>query len=512
MPNLIPIYRHYAPNPDRWCLTPHFHQGWDWSDGDLAFYVCDQQEPETTKIYEHVAEDAINGQGPYRYIYDDNPNNHDGWSVTGNVFYAYKRDNPRRPRTTAAIYQHREPSGGVDRYYYDTNPDPSGTLAFHAYPPKLLDKIAGVIGLRDKTHRGITYGVTSDNTFTLLDTPQFRNKGATAPNPIPACETLLREIANTISQARIFVDIAMMWEVNAGLPTGPFLQALNAGFSHLVHSGRLPMVRIMVGIPIGPVVRTADLKHWIETVITLRYPRKTPLTLDQVKFRILVGACKQKPLSWNHSKIVAADGERAIVGGHNLWSAHYIGQNPVNDVSGLIEGSAVAAAHRFCDQLWTRPALIPGEYLLSGGRWQKFSGKTTYPSGTSATPGKGTTRMLALGRLGSGIAKRFTVATNASVSARIIAMCHARKNIRISQQSLFNTVKGFTTGLDFYTLWAIIKAVRARVKVDIVITNDVPLSEGGYEGFLEKVCNSLASAFLCGCHCSVEDGLMPGTR
>ena len=63
-------------------------------------------------------------------------------------------------------------------------------------------------------------------------------------------------------------------------------------------------------------------------------------------------------LPWrNSSKIVAADGARAVVGGHNLWSNHYLGADPVHDVSGLIEGSVVDAAHRFCDRLWRKPAL-----------------------------------------------------------------------------------------------------------------------------------------------------------
>jgi phosphatidylserine/phosphatidylglycerophosphate/cardiolipin synthase-like enzyme len=107
--------------------------------------------------------------------------------------------------------------------------------------------------------------------------------------------------------------------------------------------------------------------------------------------------------------------------------------------------------------------------------------------------------MLALGRLGDGIVKEFTVATNASVSARIIALCRAKSKIRISQQSLYNSILKLTTGFDFYTLWAIIKAVQAGVKVEIVITNDVGLLEGGYEAFLQKVVDSLAALQIADC-------------
>ena len=101
--------------------------------------------------------------------------------------------------------------------------------------------------------------------------------------------------------------------------------------------------------------------------------------------------------------------------------------------------------------------------------------------------------MLALARLGSGIVNEFTVATNASVSARVIALCRAKSKIRISQQSLYNSVMDLTAGFDFYTLWAIVKAVQAGVKVQVVVTNDVNSTDGGYEAYLKKVLDLLAS-------------------
>jgi hypothetical protein len=314
MSSLISIYRHYASSPDRWCYTKNIQQGYGWGVGDLAFFAYDQQEPETIPIYQHEA-----AGGPDRYIYDDNPNDHDGWIKTQVQFYAYKRDNPRRPNTTVPIYQHREPlSGLVDRYYYDTYPDPSGSIVFYAYPrPRnLLNEISGVIGLRDSKYSGVTYEVTEDNTFTLLDTPQLWDKSSTAPETIPACENLLNEITATISQGSDIVDITLMWELNAGLPKGDFQKALNRGFLQLIQSGRRPLVRIMIGIPPPPWVLRGDLMTWVQKTVEL-YPK---VKLRQVEYRILIGACKQTPNSWNHSKIVAADGVRAVVGGHNLWS------------------------------------------------------------------------------------------------------------------------------------------------------------------------------------------------
>ena len=363
-------------------------------------------------------------------------------------------------------------------------------------PPSLLDEIVAVIERGDprSKHRGVTYHATLGNTFTLLDTPQLWNEKPPVQQPIKACKTLLDKITVTISKAREILDITLMWETlgkKGGLPSGDFKAALIQGFASLAaRAGASPLVRIMIGVPTSGAVSLAELQSWLNDVIGKNI----------VKFPIYITACKQTDRSWNHSKIVAADGVQAVVGGHNLWEDAYLGASPVNDVSGLFEGSVVAAAHKFCDQLWINPVSwyhVPGIWLLQNGKWTKILGAPAFSYKNPATPGKGTTRMLALGRLGAGIAKNFTVATNASVSARIIAMCRAKSRIRISQQSLYFKVgldeAPLVTGFDFYTLWAIIKAVQAGVKVQIVISNQVPVSQGGYEGYMQTVLNSLGA-------------------
>jgi phosphatidylserine/phosphatidylglycerophosphate/cardiolipin synthase-like enzyme len=367
--------------------------------------------------------------------------------------------------------------------------------------PSLLNEIVGVLGKDDKDnkYRGVTYQVTSHNTFTLLDTPRLWDKSLEdpVPDPIPACEDLLDKIADTIGQARTIVDIALMNDFSGvnredgELPSGGFQKALSRGFRSLVERKSSPLVRITIGITTPSIITDVTLKNWVKATIELEGGK-----LDDVTFTILIGGGKETIKSWNHSKIVAADGVRAVVGGHNTWATQYLGATPVHDVSGLFEGSVVLAVHRFCDQLWTNhgtnPLFIPGAWVRGPGKdWKKVSGKISRPEIGSPTP-KGNTRMLALGRLGNGIVKEFTVATNASVSARIIALCRAKSKIRISQQSLYTKIASLP-GFDFYTLWAIIKAVQAGVKVEIVITNDLGLLDGGYGGFLQKVLDSLAS-------------------
>jgi phosphatidylserine/phosphatidylglycerophosphate/cardiolipin synthase-like enzyme len=374
--------------------------------------------------------------------------------------------------------------------------------------PSLLNQIVDVLCTgTDAKYIGVTYELTSHNTFTLIDTPRlWESKSSTAPNPIPACEDLLDKIADTIAQAREIVDITMMNDLSGvlrgpihrregELPIGGFQKALNRGFRSLVKSKSSPLVRITIGITTPSIITEVVLKNWVKATIE----RDGGPSMDDVTFSILIGGGKETPTSWNHSKIVAADGVRAVVGGHNLWSSQYLGATPVHDVSGLFEGSVVRAVHRFCDQLWinhgtNNPFLIPGAWMRKPKQdWQRFQGKISRSEIASPESKERDTRMLALGRLGDGIVKEFTVATNASVSARIMALCRARKNIRISQQTLYCSIVGLP-GFDFYTLLAIIKAVQVGVKVEIVITNDVPkYKDGGYGSFEQQVADSLAA-------------------
>jgi phosphatidylserine/phosphatidylglycerophosphate/cardiolipin synthase-like enzyme len=201
--------------------------------------------------------------------------------------------------------------------------------------PSLLTEIATVLGRgTDSKYRGMTYEVTSHNTFTLLDTPGLWDKSSTAPNPIPACEILLNRITETIGQARKIVDIATMSEFvgkDGELPSGGFQKALSRGFRSLVKSKSSPLVRITIGITTPSIITGVTLKNWVKTTIELDGGK-----LGDVTFPILIGGGKETITSWNHSKIVAADGVRAVVGGHNLWGKQYLGATPGSRRLGIV--------------------------------------------------------------------------------------------------------------------------------------------------------------------------------
>jgi phosphatidylserine/phosphatidylglycerophosphate/cardiolipin synthase-like enzyme len=108
--------------------------------------------------------------------------------------------------------------------------------------------------------------------------------------------------------------------------------------------------------------------------------------------------------SWNHSKIVAADGRVALAMGINLWEKSYLqSNNPVTDVGTVVEGPAAASAERFLDVLWRSVCRNPGHGL---SYWNTVIPKRGGPGGCPATltpeptPGTGTVRVLSVGRSG----------------------------------------------------------------------------------------------------------------
>ncbi|GAA1752216.1 hypothetical protein GCM10009747_07260 [Agromyces humatus] len=504
---VVAVYRHEAGAPDRYFYDRQLPNAHGWSDGVRAFRAHGAPVDGAVPIYQHRAK-----SGPDRYFLDTKIPNIHGWHDGTVVFYAF----PAQVNGTVPIYSHRAKSG-VDRYFYDTQVRndygwTEGVVAFYAYPPEnsTLDLIAGVIGSEGGSFRGITYELTTDNTFALRDTPHVWGEGPTVVEPTAGSLKFLSDLRDTVASATTILDITLLWNGALdlkvpGMPDGGFLSALADGFAALVHAGRNPLVRILVG-EAAPSPRGLHppmlLFNWFELLL-----KQAGLTLGQVAFPVVASFTQSTLLtSWNHSKIVAADGRQALVGGHNLWATNYLGLNPVHDVSGLITGSAVRCAHGFCGEVW-KAASDGG--VLKAGSWSRAH-PADFATPTLPPPNQtGSTRMLSLGRLGHGVAGDLTIATNASVSARVMAFRSATQIIRISQQTLYFSATSLDGGFDFATILALVLALRAGVKVQIVVSNDVPLSEGGYEGNLQQVLDAIATIYVAVALDILDHALIP---
>jgi hypothetical protein len=339
--------------------------------------------------------------------------------------------------------------------------------------------------------RGTTYGLSSGNALPhgwIMETPDVWGKRAAAVRvqpldckncdadfrlPVcrapPACRTgrcgeLLASVAKAGDRPRRFclgpadklidsfytlvisahqsVDIAML----APPADGRFLAALRNAVTWLAHSGRAVTIRAIAGDypPEG-----VDMRKFLDALV--RDARDVPGS----QLRVYAGAtrsCNAGPgcngLSWNHAKIVAVDGERAIVGGENLWSPDYLAEDPVFDISMKLEGPAAGDANRFADALWDevcdhKPAAGVNEHFAFFGAAasDRDACVDDMPlAADAATAAPGDVQILAMGRLAQGVTRRFA---DQSLIARDLLLGAATSSIRMVQQDVaFALAKG----------------------------------------------------------------------
>lgn len=69
------------------------------------------------------------------------------------------------------------------------------------------------------------------------------------------------------------------------------------------------------------------------------------------RIQVWVGSWR-KGMSWNHSKIIAADGRVCLTGGHNIFDDMYLKTEPCLDLSMVVTGAAAEDAHYFTNNFW----------------------------------------------------------------------------------------------------------------------------------------------------------------
>ena len=248
---------------------------------------------------------------------------------------------------------------------------------------------------------------------------------------LPAASSrFLAVIEDVIAHAERLVDIASL----EPLASGTFAEAIRRGLARAARRGQPLTVRVMYGRHRFVTQTDADFEASIRE-ITADLPTDGAVRLHACRMET---SNDQKRPSWNHAKIVAADGREAIVGGHNLWHADYLGFAPVHDLSMRVTGAAAGEAHAFLDLLWdwagrqlATPSDIGSLYAIrwAGGRIESAGPP---PAVALAAPAEGATPVLAIGRLGTGVVDDPRVANVGAVIAAI-AFRQARSTIRISQ-------------------------------------------------------------------------------
>jgi hypothetical protein len=280
---------------------------------------------------------------------------------------------------------------------------------------------------------GTIYALTEGNLIEQqLDTPQLWGHNPAEFDYVPAAVNLTTAIEDLIATATSTVDISVLYP----FPSGRFFAAIRTG---LLRSQASELrVRITAGFyyPIQPLVDPVAVID--DFIRSLGIPEERDVS-------VYVAGMQTWATSWNHAKLIIVDGQRAISGGHNLWSDDYTQFAPVSDVSFRFSGPAAKTGEAFINNIWARMWYDPDAPRLETPPlfWSRFGFQGTVGPAPRVTfdgvaSPAGNTRMLALGRAGINLEPLFPVvqSDNASLVAKILAVQMSDRHVRMSQQML----------------------------------------------------------------------------
>lgn len=236
-------------------------------------------------------------------------------------------------------------------------------------------------------------------------------------------DELYETMYDLIASAKSFVDITTLTP-----PDIRFEAAIRNGITFLAKSGSRARVRFLyANIPLGGLLFDGRAPDEVLQSLTRDIDPASPM-------RVTVGRDRSGLQSWNHAKMVSVDGKVALVGGHNMWTRHYLDVSPVHDVSMLVRGSAAAHASRFANEMWAFACKNDG-YFDSNFSDVSFRGDAGNGCNDAfeapSARGPGTTPVIAVGRLGA------IGSQDAAADDAILAMLRAsRKSLRLSLQDI----------------------------------------------------------------------------
>lgn len=283
----------------------------------------------------------------------------------------------------------------------------------------------------------------------------------------------LDDIWSTIAGAKRTLDLSSL-----SPPDGRFEATIRNAITFASEAPSPPRVRVVVGD-----YWTSGLQRQSKVDGVL-----ASLTRDVAKsstIDVSVSAYASGLSSWDHAKIIARDGELALVGGANLWDTHYLERNPVHDLWIAIEGGPAADAQRFIDRVFQfvctdhrKPILgIDRDVVRQarrGGTGCPVTFEAAQPDGGASVGGG--SPVIAVGRTG--------FAANPSDDAFLAMINAAKTKVHLSQQD-FGPVNLKLAKLGSWPtalIGALVAAMRRGVDVDIILSNT-----GAVPGDLGKI-------------------------
>lgn len=246
------------------------------------------------------------------------------------------------------------------------------------------------------------------------------------------------------------------------LPSGRFYKAMINALAFLSHKNPSTGVRILISsvsglVPQNLVTKPKSVLDDIVKDILKANGDSKKLRMN-LAYLYKINLLKPKDSSWNHTKIILADSNHILQGGHNFLDPDYVSTRPIFDLSMHASGSAGIGVQKFVDEMWAKADPVASN--LEKGE------KVLPPSTSDSNVGK--TLTIGMGRMGH-------FGANSSDDGFNILLKTAKKSIILAQQDLFNNIDTIGTPEASHALPALIDAIFRGLNVKIAQSSSTKL-------------------------------------
>ncbi len=297
-------------------------------------------------------------------------------------------------------------------------------------------------------------------------------------------DQLLNRFYRGITRAEHHVDITSL-----SLPTGRFYPMLVNAVAYLSHKAGAPTIRILFA---GKESKSLNVMNPPSTYLNDIVAKAKAQGADMSRLKIVMGYLAYNDVSWNHSKIVLADTNYVISGGHNYYDPDYLEDQPVFDLSLEYQGEAAKGVQNFVNRLWSESER--NVHFIFNKIFPFDPKSASYPSGMDpqnipwlnaqkaslkSIGTAGDVSMIGVGRMG------YNTGLNPSDYAFRSMISHAEDSIYIAQEDIFSKIPLPVVGSVQQSLGqgvseampSLIDAILRGVKVRIVQTDQAPTAE-----------------------------------
>lgn len=248
--------------------------------------------------------------------------------------------------------------------------------------------------------------------------------------------------------------------VSLAPPSGRFHTAMINALSLLSQRESVPHIRMLFS------GNTSGLAALVSTDSVLKKIMKDVETKAPSSFqnlRLNLAWLANIKLSWNHTKVIVADGSTALMGGHNFWDDRYLSDRRIFDLSMEYRGDGASKARDFVNTLWA---------AVGAKKFSSFPAETgRLPNFTLRSFDQGSVETISVGRMGA-------FGANVSEKAIQFLIDSAKTSVSLTQQDVFNLVPVNLPLFRTFAFDSIINAAARGVQINVVLSN-----QHAYDGY-----------------------------